>query len=68
MTKRETTIMQWQEQLERYMKRVNDSMECFKRFHGTDDLTHVIEDCERLIELCNNTKEAIEFMNAYNIK
>lgn len=67
-TKIEITLMQWQEQIEKYMKRANDSMECFGRFHESDDLTHLIEDCEKLIELCNNAKEAIAFMNANGIK
>ncbi len=58
-TKREITIIQWQEQLEKYMKRANDSMECFRRYHEPDDLTHLSEDCEKLIETCNNAKEAI---------
>lgn len=67
-TKREITIMQWQEQLEKYMKRANDSMECFRRFRGTGDLEHLTEDCEKLIELCNQTKKVIDFMDAHNIK
>ena len=67
-TKREITIMQWQEQLEKYMKRANDSMECFRRFHETDDLIHLSEDCEKLIELSNHTKEAIGFMDKNNIR
>lgn len=67
-TKREITIMEWQEQLEKYMKRANDSMECFRQFHESDDLTHLSEDCEKLIELCKHAKEAIDFMNSHNIK
>ena len=67
-SKREITIMEWQEQLEKYMKRANDSMECFRLCHKSDDLTHLTEDCEKLIELCNHTKEVIAFMNANNIK
>lgn len=67
-TKREITIMEWQEQLDKYMKRANDSMECFRLYHGTDDLIHLSEDCEKLIELCNHVKDAIEFMDAHEIK
>ena len=67
-TKREITIMEWQEQLEKYMKRANASMECFRRYHGSDDLIHLSEDCEKLIEICKNAKEAIEFMDLHNIK
>lgn len=67
-TKREITIMEWQEQLEKYMKRANDSMECFRRYHGSDDLLHLSEDCEKLLELCNHAKETIDFMDAHGIK
>ena len=67
-TKREITIMQWEEQLEKYMKRANDCMECFKLYHNSDDLIHLAEDCEKLIELCNHAKEATEFMDVHNIK
>lgn len=67
-TKREITIIEWQEQLEKYMKRANDCMECFRLYHNSDDLIHLSEDCEKLIELCNHAKEAIEFMDAHNIK
>lgn len=66
-TKREITIMEWQEQLEKYMKRANDSMECFRRYHGTDDLMCLIEDCEKLIELSKHAKETIDFMDKNNI-
>ena len=40
-TKREITMIEWQEQLEKYMKRANDSMECFRLYHGADDLIHL---------------------------
>lgn len=67
-SKREITLMEWQEQLEKYIKRANDCMECFRLYHEADDLTHLKEDCEKLIELCNNTKEVIAFMDKNNIK
>ena len=67
-TKREITIMQWKEQLEKYMKRANDSMECFRRFSESDDLEHLIEDCEKLIEAAKHAKSSIEFMDHNFIK
>lgn len=67
-TRREITTKQWQEQLEKYAKRANDDMECFRCFHEVSDLTDLIEDCEKLIELCRHTKEAIDYMDAHNIK
>ncbi len=56
-TRKEITIMLWKEQLEKYMKRANDSMECFRRFEEADDLEHLIEDLEHLID---DAKNAIE--------
>ena len=67
-TKREITIMLWKEQLEKYMKRANDSMECFRRFSESDDLEHLIEDCEKLIEAAKHAKSSIEFMDYNFIK
>lgn len=67
-TKREITMMEWQEQLGKYMKRANDSMECFRLYHGLDDLIHLSEDCEKLIELCNQIEEVIEFMDKNDIQ
>ena len=67
-TKREITIMLWKEQLEKYMKRANDSMECFRRFSESDDLEHLIEDCEKLLDAARHAKGAIEFMDNNLIK
>lgn len=67
-TKREITIALWEEQLEKYLKRLNDSMECFRRFHDENDCEHIMEDCEKLAELAKRTKDAIYFMNCNGIK
>ena len=66
-TKREITIQQWQEQLEKHIKRANDSMECFRRYHESDDLRHLREDAEKLIEYCNHTIEVIDTMDQIGI-
>lgn len=63
-TKREVTIMTWQEQLEKHIKRANDSMECFRRFKDADDLTHLIEDCQKIIEYAEGCKKAIGHMDS----
>ncbi len=59
-TRREITVRQWREILEKYMKRANESMECFRRFHEADDLEHLIEDCEKILENAKHAKTAIE--------
>lgn len=66
-TRREITIFQWEEQIEKHMKRLNESMECFRRFHETDDLTHMLEDIEDLTENITQCRKAIEYMDAYGI-
>ena len=67
-TKREISIMTWMEQLEKNIKRANDSMECFRRFEEADDLEHLIEDCEKLAEIAKQAKKAIEYMDYNNIR
>ena len=67
-TRREITIRQWKETLEKHMKRANESMECFRRFEETGDLEHLIEDCEKILENAKQAKKAIEFMDYNEIK
>lgn len=66
-TKREITIMEWQEQLEKYIKRANNSMECFRLYHEVDDIIHLTEDCEKIIDICNKTKKVISFMDSHKL-
>lgn len=67
-TRRQITILLWREELEKNMKRANDSMECFRRFSEADDLEHLIEDCERVLENARAAKKAIEHMDYIGIK
>lgn len=66
-TRREVTIMLWREQIEKHMKRANDSMECFRRFSEADDLDHLIEDCEKIIENAKRARDAIINMDVLGI-
>ena len=66
-TRREITIFQWEEQIEKHMKRLNESMECFRRFHETDDLTHMLEDIENLTKNITQCRKAIEYMDVHGI-
>lgn len=67
-TKRQITVKLWKEKLEEHVKRLNDSMECFRRFEAADDLEHLIEDCEKLAEIAKQAKQAIEYMDYNNIR
>ena len=67
-SKREITILEWREQIEKHVKRANDSMDCFRRFKDADSLERLIEDCEKIIDYAKHTKEVIEFMDQHGIK
>lgn len=67
-TKRQISVKLWKEQLEKHVKRLNDSVECFRRFEEADDLEHLIEDCEKLAEIAKQAKKAIEYMDYNNIR
>ena len=67
-TRREITVLQWREQIEKHVKRANDSMECFRRFGEASDLDHLIEDCEKILENAKKAKEIIERMDVMGIK
>ncbi len=67
-TKRQISVKLWKEQLENHVKRLNDSMECFRRFEEAGDLEHLIEDCEKLAEIAKQAKKAIEYMDYNNIR
>ena len=67
-SKREVSIFLHQEQLEKYMKRLNDSMECFRRFHEASDLEHMQEDIEKLQETVSLAHKSIEYMDYHGIE
>lgn len=67
-TKREITLMQWNEQLRKAEKRLSDSKKCFELFGGSDDKQRVAEDEEKVNEIKKYMEQAIEFMDAHNIK
>jgi len=67
-TRREITIRQWEEQLEKYVKRLNDSMECFRRFHQDSDAEHIMEDAEKIVEIAQHTKTVIYNLDLMGVK
>ena len=67
-TRREITIRQWEEQLEKYVKRLNDSMECFRRFHQDSDAEHIMEDAEKIAEIAKRTKTVIYNLDLMGVK
>lgn len=67
-SKREITLMQWNEQLEKAKKRLEDSKECYRRFGDEDSKQWIKEDEEKVAKIEQQIKEVIAFMDAHNIK
>lgn len=67
-TKREITLMEWNEQLRKAEKRLSDSKKCFEFYGDSDDKQRVAEDEEKVMEIKKHIAEVIEFMDAHNIK
>ncbi|GFI17442.1 hypothetical protein IMSAGC009_02613 [Lachnospiraceae bacterium] len=62
-TKREITLMQWNEQLEKAKKRLEDSKECYRRFGDEDSKQWIIEDEQKVAEIEHQIKEVIAYMD-----
>jgi hypothetical protein len=67
-TKREITLNQWTEQIKKQLNRASDAAMCFYRFSDADDLGRLTESCRQIIEIAQNAKAAIDFMDSHNIK
>ena len=67
-TRKEVTVRLWEEEMEKYVKRVNDSMECFRRFHEDSDAEHVMEDAEKLADVARRVRDVIYFMEVEKIQ
>jgi hypothetical protein len=67
-TKREITLMEWDEQLKKAEKKLSDSKECYRRFGDDDSKQWIEEDEKKVAEIKQHIKEVTEFMNAHNIK
>ena len=65
-TKREITLFQWNEKLEKAEKRLADSKECFKRFGDNEDW--IIEDQRKVDEIKQKIKEVTQYMDEHGIK
>ena len=65
-TKREITLMQWNEELEKANKKLADSRAVQERFG--DHQEWVEHDEKKVKEIQDNIREVIEFMDKNNIK
>ncbi len=60
-TKREITLMQWNEQLE-------NSKECYRHFGDEDIKQWIVEDEQRVSEIEQKIEKVIAYMDAHNIR
>lgn len=67
-TKREITLMQWNKELSKAKKRLDDSKECYRRFGDEDSKQWIAEDEQKVAEIEQKIKNAIAYMDAHNIQ
>ena len=67
-TKAEITCMEWDEQIIKAKKRLENSKKCFERFGDSDSAMWVAEDENKLAELIQKKKKAMDFIKKYQIK
>lgn len=67
-TKREITLMQWNEQLEKVKKRLEDSKECYRRFGDEDSKQWIVEDEMKVAEIEQKIRNVIAYIDAHNIQ
>lgn len=67
-SKREITLMQWNEQLEKAKKRLEDSKKCYELYEDEDSKQWIEEDEKKVAEIEQNIKEVIAYMDKHNIK
>lgn len=67
-TRREITLMQWNERLEKAKKRLEDSKECYRRFGDEDSKQWIAEDEKKVAEIEQKIKDVIAYMDTHTIK
>ena len=67
-TKREITMMEWNEVLAKAEKKLADSKKCYELYGDDDSKRWIEEDEKKVAEIKQSIKEAIEFMDSHNIK
>lgn len=67
-TKREITLMQWNEQLEKAKKILEESKKCYEIYQDEDSKQWIEEDQKKVEKIEQQIKEVIAFMDEHNIK
>ena len=67
-TKRENTLFQWNEVLEKAKKKLENSKKCYELFGDDTSKEWIKEDEESIKEIEEKIKKVIAFMDEHNIK
>ena len=67
-TKREITLMQWNEQLEKAKIKLEESTQCYELYQDEDSKQWIEEDQKKVEKIEQQIKEVIAFMDEHNIK
>lgn len=67
-TRRENTLIQWNEILEKAKKRLVNSKKCYELFGDDDSKRWIAEDEKAVNDIEEKIKKVIAFMDAHGIK
>ena len=67
-TKREITLMVWNEQLEKAKKKLSDSKKCYEIYGDDDSKQWIEEDEKKVAKIKQDIKEVTIFMDKNNIR
>ena len=67
-TKREVTLMQWSEKLEKAKKKLEESKRCYELYGDEDNKKWITEDEENVSYIEQQIKEVVAYMDAHSIK
>ena len=67
-TKREITMMEWNEVLAKAEKKLADSKKCYELYGDDGSKQWIEEDKKKVAEIKQQIKEVVEFMDNHGIK
>ena len=67
-SKRKITLMQWDEQLAKAKKSLEESKKCYELYKDEDSKQWIAKDEQKVAEIEQHIKEVIVFMDEHNIK
>lgn len=67
-TKRQITLMQWNEQLAKAEKSLADSKKCYELYGDDDYKQWIEEDQAKVDKIKQQIQEVVAFMDAHNIQ